>query len=158
MRMADEKMRLIRMRSGVRPRFQRRGIHDKKRLAGVWRRPKGRHNKLRRQIRAKGPLPRPGFGSPAAVRGLHPCGLSDILVYNEGMLAPLDPGKHAVRIAAGVGMRKRLGIQKKAAEAGLKVLNPRKIEEPPEEAKEGAGEAAEEAAEEESEEEAGADE
>jgi len=131
--MADEKMRLIRMRSGVRPRFQRRGVHEKKRLADVWRKPKGRHNKLRRQIRAKGPLPRPGFGSPAAVRGLHPCGLSDILVYNEGMLAPLDPAVHAVRIAGGVGMRKRAGIQKRAEEAGLRVLNPRKLPEPAEE-------------------------
>ncbi len=131
--MADEKMRLIRMRNRVRPRFQRRGVHEKKRLADVWRKPKGRHNKLRRQIKAKGPLPRPGFGSPAAVRGLHPSGLSDILVYNEGMLAPLDPAVHAVRIAGGVGMKKRAGIQAKAAEAGLRVLNPRKIEAPAEE-------------------------
>jgi large subunit ribosomal protein L32e len=131
--MADEKMRLIRERNGVRPRFQRRGVHEKKRLADVWRKPKGRHNKLRRQIRAKGPLPRPGYGSPAAVRGLHPCGLSDVLVYNEAMLAPLDPAVHAVRIAGGVGMKKRRGIQSRAAEAGLRVLNPRKMEAPEEE-------------------------
>ena len=127
--MADEKMRLIRMRAGNRARFQRRGIHEKKRLADVWRKPKGRHNKLRRQIKAKGPLPRPGYGSPAAVRGLHPCGLSDILVHNEGMLAPLDPRLHAVRIAAGVGMKKKIEIQKKAIDAGFRVLNPRQAPE-----------------------------
>ncbi|MDD1668186.1 MAG: 50S ribosomal protein L32e [Methanomicrobiales archaeon] len=140
--MADETMRLIRMRAMNRARFQRRGIHEKKRLADVWRKPKGRHNKLRRQIKAKGPLPRPGYGSPAAVRGLHPCGLSDILVANEGMLAGLDPELHAVRIAAGVGMKKKMEIQKKAMDAGLKVLNPRQApvaeeegtEEPEEEA------------------------
>lgn len=141
--MADEKMRLIRMRAENRARFQRRGIHEKKRLADVWRKPKGRHNKLRRQIKAKGPLPRPGYGSPAAVRGLHPCGLSDILVYNEGMLAALDPGVHAVRIAAGVGMKKKIEIQKKAMDAGLKVLNPRSAplpeEEPAEETEEVSG-------------------
>jgi len=131
--MADEKMRLLRVRNGNRARFQRRGIHEKKRLAGVWRRPKGRHNKLRRQIKAKGPLPRPGYGSPAAVRGLHPCGLADILVYNEGMLLSLDPEVHAIRIAAGVGMKKKMEIQKKAMDAGLKVLNPRRIQEPEEE-------------------------
>jgi large subunit ribosomal protein L32e len=134
--MADEKMRLIRMRNGNRARFQRRGVHEKKRLEDVWRKPKGRHNKLRRQIKAKGPLPRPGYGSPAAVRGLHPCGLADILVQNEGMLAGLDPKLHAVRIAAGVGMRKKLAIQKTAAEAGLKVLNPPKARAPAEEAEE----------------------
>ena len=123
--MAEEKMRLIRMRAGNRARFHRRGIHEKKRLDDVWRKPKGIHNKLRRQIRAKGPLPRPGYGSPAAVRGLHPCGLSDILVHNEGMLVALDPKVHAVRIAAGVGMKKRMEIQKKALSAGLRILNPR---------------------------------
>jgi large subunit ribosomal protein L32e len=143
--MADEKMRLIRVRSGVRPRFQRRGVHEKKRLADVWRKPKGRHNKLRRQIRAKGPLPRPGFGSPAAVRGLHPCGLSEVLVFNEGMLAPLDPAVHAVRISGGVGMRKRREIQRVAADAGLRVLNPRRVEAP---AEEPAGEPADEPADE----------
>jgi large subunit ribosomal protein L32e len=131
------------MRAENRARFQRRGIHEKKRLADVWRKPKGRHNKLRRQIKAKGPLPRPGYGSPAAVRGLHPCGLSDILVHNERMLAPLDPALHAVRIAAGVGMKKKLAIQKKAMEAGLRVLNPRQApeieEEPAEETEEVGG-------------------
>jgi large subunit ribosomal protein L32e len=141
--MADEKMRLIRMRAGNRARFQRRGIHEKKRLDDVWRKPKGRHNKLRRQIKAKGPLPRPGYGSPAAIRGLHPCGLSDILVHNEGMLAPLDPKLHAVRIAAGVGMKKKMEIQKKALDAGLRVLNPRQApeieEEPVEETEEVSG-------------------
>ncbi|MGE5831359.1 MAG: 50S ribosomal protein L32e [Methanomicrobiales archaeon] len=131
--MADEKARLIRVRNGNRPRFQRRGIHEKKRLADVWRKPKGRHNKLRRQIKAKGPLPRPGYGSPAAVRGLHPCGLSDILVYNEAMLAELDPKAHAIRIAAGVGMKKKMEIQRKAMDAGLKVLNPRQAPAPGEE-------------------------
>jgi large subunit ribosomal protein L32e len=141
--MADNKMRLIRMRAENRARFQRRGIHEKKRLADVWRKPKGRHNKLRRQIKAKGPLPRPGYGSPSAVRGLHPCGLSDILVHNEAMLASLDPKVHAVRIAAGVGMKKKMEIQKTALDAGLKVLNPRQApaseEEPVEETEEVSG-------------------
>jgi large subunit ribosomal protein L32e len=131
--MADNTTRLLRVRNGNRARFQRRGIHEKKRLAGVWRRPKGRHNKLRRQIKAKGPLPRPGYGSPAAVRGLHPCGLADILVYNERMLLALDPEVHAIRIAAGVGMKKKMEIQRKAVDAGLKVLNPRRVQEPGEE-------------------------
>ncbi|HUK92493.1 MAG TPA: 50S ribosomal protein L32e [Methanomicrobiales archaeon] len=142
--MAEEKMRLIRMRAGNRARFQRRGIHEKKRLDDVWRKPKGRHNKLRRQIKAKGPLPRPGYGSPAAVRGLHPCGLSDILVHNEGMLAALDPKLDAVRIAAGVGMKKKLEIQKKAMDAGFRVLNPRRAPVSEEETGEEAGEESDE--------------
>jgi large subunit ribosomal protein L32e len=156
--MADEKMRLIRMRNANRARFQRRGVHEKARLADVWRKPKGRHNKLRRQIKAKGPLPRPGYGSPAAVRGLHPSGLSDVLVGNEAMLAGLDPEAHGVRIAAGVGMKKRMEIQKKAMDAGLRVFNPHRLPAPEEEpVEEEAGEPAEEPGEEPGEE-AGGDE
>ena len=142
--MADDRMRLIRMRNGNRPRFQRRGVHEKKRLADVWRKPKGRHNKLRRQIPAKGALPRPGYGSPAEVRGLHPCGLADILVSNEAMLEGLKPKTDAVRIAAGVGMKKRREIQKKAAEAGFRVLNPRQFPAPAEEPEKEPEEAADE--------------
>jgi large subunit ribosomal protein L32e len=59
------------------------------------------------------------------------------------MLAPLDPRLHAVRIAAGVGMKKKLAIQKKAMDAGLRVLNPRQApaieEEPAEETGEAGG-------------------
>jgi len=142
--MADEKMRLIRMRAGNRARFQRRGVHEKDRLADVWRKPKGRHNKLRRQIPAKGALPRPGYGSPAEVRGLHPCGLADVLVSNEAMLEGLKPKTDAVRIAAGVGMKKRREIQKKAAEAGFRVLNPRQLPAPAEEPEKEPEEAADE--------------
>ncbi|HMA06089.1 MAG TPA: eL32 family ribosomal protein, partial [Methanomicrobiales archaeon] len=52
---------------------------------------------------------------------------------NEAMLAELDPKAHAIRIAAGVGMKKKMEIQRKAMDAGLKVLNPRQAPAPGEE-------------------------
>lgn len=97
-------------------------IHiKKKRLTTSWRKPRGLHNKLRQQVAAKGKLVRPGYGSPKAVRGYHPCGLPEVLVNN---VAELEKAKgFAVRIAAAVGKKKRLEIEAKASEAGLKVLN-----------------------------------
>jgi large subunit ribosomal protein L32e len=75
--------------------------------------------------KAKGAHPTPGFGSPVAVRGLHPSGYEDILVHNPAELEGLDAATQAVRIAGAVGMKKREQMQGRAAELGLKVLNPK---------------------------------
>ncbi|MDK2990579.1 MAG: large subunit ribosomal protein L32e [Methanoculleus sp.] len=120
----DETRRLIRVRTRHnKPAFKRRGIHRKAKLADVWRRPRGLHNKQRRQFKAKGALPRPGYGSPAAVRGMHPSGYAEVLVFTPADLAGLNPETQAVRIAGSVGNRKRGAIQERALELGLKVLN-----------------------------------
>jgi large subunit ribosomal protein L32e len=72
-------------------------------------------------VAAKGKLVRPGFGSPKAVRGFHPSGLPEMLVNN---VAELEKAQgYAVRIASPVGMKKRMDIQAKATEMGLRVLN-----------------------------------
>ena len=122
--MADETRRLIRVRDEKRARFRRYGRDVKKRLAETWRKPKGQHNKLRRQIKAKGPIPRPGYGSPVMVRGLHPSGFQDMVVATPAAMAALDPNVNAVRIAATVGGRKRAEIRDLAEKAGFRILNP----------------------------------
>jgi large subunit ribosomal protein L32e len=119
--------RLLTLRARNRPRFVRRGVHDKKKLSASWRMPKGAHNKMRRQLKAKGSLPTPGYGSPAAVRGLHPSGFRDVLIYNVASLTRLNPETEAIRIGGTVGRRARMKIQAAALEQGLKVLNPHEI-------------------------------
>ncbi len=120
-RMAQRLLRVRARQKAKKPEFNFHDSHKKKRLPTSWRKPRGLHNKLRQQIAAKGKLVRPGFGSPKAVRGFHPCGLPEMLVNN---VADLNMAKgYAVRIASAVGMKKRQEIQAKAAEMGLKVLN-----------------------------------
>jgi large subunit ribosomal protein L32e len=124
----DERKRLIRVRKEAnKPAFKRRGIHRKKKLEDVWRRPRGLHNKQRRQFRAKGALPQPGYGSPAAVRGLHPSGYEEVLVFSPNELSAVNPATQAVRIGGSVGNRKREVIQSQALDLGLKVLNARDL-------------------------------
>ncbi len=120
--------RLLTLRARHRPRFIRRGVHDKQKLSASWRMPKGGHNKMRRQLKAKGALPTPGYGSPAEVRGLHPSGFRDVLVFNAASLSGLDPETDAIRIGGTVGRKTRVKIQAAALEQGLKVLNPREVE------------------------------
>lgn len=122
--MSAEK-RLIRVRTDKRAKFKRDGEGKKKQLSDSWRMPRGLHNKQRRQKKAKGSLPTPGFGSPIAVRGMHPSGYREVHVYTYGDLEGLDPVAQAVRIGATVGRKKRTIIQEQATAAGLKVLNAR---------------------------------
>ncbi|MFA5394880.1 MAG: 50S ribosomal protein L32e [Methanomicrobiales archaeon] len=123
--MTDEKKRLIRIRNGKRVSFTRQCLSQKKKLDDVWRRPRGLQSKLRKQIRAKGRLPGPGFGSPVAIRGLHPSGYEEVLVFAPADLEGLNPETQAIRVGATVGNKKREVIQNKALTLGLKVINPK---------------------------------
>jgi len=125
--MATEVKRLIRVRVEKGASFKRDGFGKKRQLSDSWRKPRGQHNKQREQKKAKGALPKPGFGSPVAVRGMHPSGFFEALVSSIKELDGLDPKTMAVRIAASVGERKRIALQEAAIAAGLKVLNPRTV-------------------------------
>ncbi|QQG39877.1 MAG: 50S ribosomal protein L32e [Candidatus Aenigmatarchaeota archaeon] len=96
-----------------------------KKLGKSWRRPRGKQNKLRQEMKGKGRLPTVGYGSPAAERGKHPSGMYEFMVFNVADVARAD-AKHAIRIAGSVGTRKRLDIMKACKTKGLTVLNPGK--------------------------------
>lgn len=110
------------------PEFRRYCWNKKLRLRDKsWRRPRGLHNKLRRRYGGKktGRIPvNVGFGSPRAVRGLHPSGYEEVLVYNPADIEKIDKSRQVARIASCVGMKKRLAIEDKAKELGVRVLNP----------------------------------
>ena len=125
--MTTEIKRLIRVRVAKGAAFKRDGYGKKRQLSDSWRKPKGQHNKQREQKKAKGALPKPGFGSPIAVRGMHPSGFFEVLVATLTELEGLDPKTQAVRISGTVGDRKRVGLQAAAIAAGLKVLNAKTI-------------------------------
>jgi large subunit ribosomal protein L32e len=110
------------------PDFVRKRGKIYKRLGLKWRAPRGIHSKLRMHKREAGNLPRAGYGSPRIVKGLHPSGFREILVYNLNDLKKIGQGE-AARIATNVGKKKRIELMKKAEELKLKVLNPFKIEE-----------------------------
>jgi large subunit ribosomal protein L32e len=124
----DEEMkRLLNVRKkqkSKKPEFKQTDSHKKKKLADYWRKPDGIHNKTRYALKGKTPLVEAGYGSPAAVRGLHPSGFEEVLVRTPKDIEALKVGRQAARIARTVGSRKRAIIEKKAAELGLKILNP----------------------------------
>lgn len=111
------------MKSAARPTFHRQEWFRYKKFGDEWRKPQGGQSKLRRHFGYRWNLPSIGYRGPREVRGLHPSGFREVLVHNERQLEGLDPAKQAVRIAHGVGARKREIIEKACDDKGLRVLN-----------------------------------
>ena len=127
----EESKRLFNVRKvqkGKKPDFKRADSHKYKRLDSNWRRPRGLQGKQRKHIAAKGSIAQVGYGSPTAVKGLHPSGYAEVLVNNLAEIEGVNASLEAVRIGRTVGARKKALIEAKAAEMGLKVLNPTRSE------------------------------
>ena len=121
------KEKLLELRKKIKskkPDFIRYESWRYKRVKPNWRKPKGIDSKVREKRKGWIKIPDIGYRSPKVVRGLHPSGFEEVLVYRPEDLEKLDPTKHAVRIAHTVGTRKRLAILEKAEELELVVLNP----------------------------------
>jgi large subunit ribosomal protein L32e len=107
----------------ARPKFRRQEWFRYRKFGDAWRKPQGGQSKLRRHFGYRWNIPSIGYRGPRAVRGLHPSGFQEILVHNSNQLEGLDATKQAVRIAHGVGTRKREMIEKACDEKGLRILN-----------------------------------
>ena len=107
------------------PSFQRSnyGRKDRKRVKDNWRKPRGIDNKKRMKLKSAGARPGPGWRNARAVRGLHPTGFQEAIVYVASDLETLDGKKQAARISASVGKKKRELILESARQKGIKVLN-----------------------------------
>lgn len=110
-------------KSAARPAFHRQEWFRYKKFGDEWRKPQGGQSKLRRHFGYRWNLPSVGYRGPREVRGLHPSGFQEVLVHNERQIEGLDPKTQAVRVAHGVGTRKRELIEKAADDKGLRVLN-----------------------------------
>ena len=125
--LSKDRERLLRVRNEMnrrRPKFIRMNSWYLARLPDSWRNPsRSLDNKIRLQKKGFPAKVKVGYRNPKLVRGLHPSGFEEVLVYNVSQLEGLDPARHAVRIASAVGRRKRVEIIRRAMELGLRVLN-----------------------------------
>ncbi len=105
------------------PKFLRQGTYLKK-VKKVWRRPRGVHSKLKVKEKSKGSLPKVGYGSPRKLRGLHPSGLKEVMIYNLNDLEKIDKEKEAGRLSSSIGQKKKGMIVEKAKQLKIRILNP----------------------------------
>jgi large subunit ribosomal protein L32e len=105
------------------PAFIRQEGYRHKKLADTWRRPRGRHSKLRKGEKARGKKPSTGFSSPKAVKGLSASGLKRVYVSNTEDLKNLDSKKEIAVIRSAVGRKKRMEIAAEAENLKVRVQN-----------------------------------
>lgn len=102
------------------PKFNVPNLGFFKSVKARWRKPRGTHNKKRMGFKWTGASPKIGYKNAAEIRGLR-AGLSEVLVHN---LTELEGLKNIlVRIASGVGGKKRKLLVDKAKTLGLRVVN-----------------------------------
>jgi LSU ribosomal protein L32E len=92
---------------------------------GSWRRPKGKDNKMRMEIKGYPPRVKVGYRNEASIRGLHPSGLKPVVVSSPKDLEGLDPRAHIVYISSTVGLRRGMELVRLALEKGFKVVGRR---------------------------------
>lgn len=102
--------------------FKRAEYFRYKKLGEKWRKPRGRHHKMRKYLGGKLPSPAIGYGTTAELRHMHPSGYKEVIVHNLKDLERIDKEKYAVRISGKVGKKKREVILKEAEKLKLKVL------------------------------------
>ena len=117
-------LNLRKARKAKKGTFRRQEWFRYKRLGTKWRKPRGLHSKMRRGLKYRPKMPSIGYGSPREVRNLHPSGFREVMVYNPKDLETIDPSVEAARIGHGVGTRKRMIIEGKAAKLKIRILNP----------------------------------
>jgi len=107
-----------------RPHFVREESWRYKRVKESWRAPRGKTSRVRRSKEGWPPVVKIGYARPASIRGRHPSGLTEVMVWRPQDLEQVNPKTDAVRIAHTVGENKRVQILDQAKKANIRVLNP----------------------------------
>ncbi|MEW6528288.1 MAG: eL32 family ribosomal protein [Candidatus Micrarchaeota archaeon] len=115
------KQKLARKKS--KPKFNVLNAGFKKRVKPRWRKPRGIDNKKRIRCSFAGASPRIGYKNRSEVRGIHPCGLFEVLIHNADELKNKVSANNVARIAKGVGKKKRNELKKMADKMKIRVLN-----------------------------------
>jgi len=126
--------RALRLRARLKqkkPNFVRPESWRYVRLKVNWRRPRGLDHKVRIKYAGWPPGVEAGYRGPKEARGLHPCGLREVLVYNPEGLKGLDAEAEVIRIGHTVGKRKRARIVAEAKKKKIRVLNVKTVREAP---------------------------
>jgi len=120
------------MKTYSRPKFVREESWRYKRVKQSWRSPRGKTSRVRRSKKGWPPVVKIGYSKPASLRGLHPSGMREIMIYRPQDLEKINPKVQVARIAHAVGENKRLLILDEAEKRNIRVLNPGPKKEEPE--------------------------
>lgn len=123
--MAQDK-RLMELRKKInkkRPSFRRVESWRYKRVKDSWRKARGIDSKTREKKKLGVKSPTIGYRGPKKVRGLHPSGYIEVLIFTLDDLKNLDKNKHAIKISGKLGAKKRIVLTDYCQRRGFKILN-----------------------------------
>lgn len=110
------------------PVFLKQDAHKVAKLEKHWRKPRGRHSKIRLKLRSYRKQPSVGYSLPKIVRGLNAQGIKEVHVHNLEDLKKVQKGE-GILIGRTVGLRKKIELLKKIKELkDLTVLNVKDID------------------------------
>ena len=118
--------RLMRIRdklSKKRPSFRRVESWRFKRVKNSWRKSRGIDSQTRKKEKSGVKSPSVGYRSPKKVRGIHPSGYEEVMVFNVNDLKGLNNKKHALKLSGRLGAKKRIALIDYAQNRGFKILN-----------------------------------
>lgn len=118
--------RLLRIRdklSKKRPSFRRVESWRFKRVKKSWRKSRGIDSQTRMKEKSGVKSPSVGYRSPKKVRGIHPSGYEEVMVFNVNDLKGLNNKKHALKLSGRLGAKKRIALIDYAQNRGFKILN-----------------------------------
>lgn len=105
------------------PNFVRQDAHKKKRLGFKWRKSRGFHSKMRRNLKGYKKGISKGYKSPLLIRGFHSSGLKIVEVSSLKDIEKINKEKEGIIIKNSIGLKKKIEIVKKAVESSIKILN-----------------------------------
>jgi large subunit ribosomal protein L32e len=106
-----------------RPSFRRVESWRYVRVKDSWRKARGIDSQTRKKTKTGVKSPSVGYRSPKKVRGLHPSGYEEVRVISIRDLENLIPNKHAIKISAKLGAKKRIELVDYAQKRNFKILN-----------------------------------
>jgi len=116
-------MKLRKKMSKKRPSFRRVESWRYKRVKDSWRKARGIDSKTREKKKSGVKSPTIGYRGPKKVRGLHPSGYIEVLIFTFDDLKNLNKNKHAIKISGKLGAKKRIVLTDYCQRRGFKILN-----------------------------------
>ncbi|GAH75525.1 unnamed protein product [marine sediment metagenome] len=116
-------MKLRKKMSKKRPSFRRVESWRYKRVKDSWRKARGIDSKTREKRKSGVKSPTIGYRGPKKVRGLHPSGYIEVLIFTFDDLKNLNKNKHAIKISGKLGAKKRIVLTDYCQKRGFKILN-----------------------------------
>ena len=116
-------MKLRKKMSKKRPSFRRVESWRYKRVKDSWRKARGIDSKTREKKKLGVKSPTIGYRGPKKVRGLHPSGYIEVLIFTFDDLKNLNKNKHAIKISGKLGAKKRIVLTDYCQKRGFKILN-----------------------------------